>query len=66
MSVKIIKIDSDVEEMILANVKAKLSHLKCVAADGVYRSLLNELIKDVNNAFDKVAAKTSSDNAGCL
>lgn len=59
-------LNTDTEDMILATVRAKMAQLKCVAPTGVYGSWMNELIKDINSAFDKVADKSTSNNAGCL
>lgn len=59
-------VNTETEEMIVANVEAKLRQLRCIAPQGINRSWLNELVKDIDSAFDKLASKVTSDNAGCL
>lgn len=61
-----VKVGEDMEAALLETVKVKIRHLKCVAPNGIDGSWLNDLVKDVNAAFDKVADKAASDNAGCL
>lgn len=61
-----VPIGPDMEEALLNTVKVKPQQLKCVAPGGIYGSWLNSLVADVNKAFDKIADKAASDNAGCL
>lgn len=61
-----VKVGEDMENALLETVRVKIKHLKCVAPNGIDGSWLNDLVKDVNEAFDKVASKATSDNAGCL